>query len=208
VYSDALRRTVGDEASAAGQGARPTVVVLASNSPRRKELLTAAGIPYVVRGPDIEEVRRPDEPAVDYVRRMAEEKAFAIPISPGEIVLAADTTVVLQEHILEKPRDHADAERMLRLLSGQEHEVITGICLRTAGQKIIDVAITKVRFVQMTEQELADYVASGEPMDKAGAYGIQGRASKFIDRVEGCYFNVVGLPISLVYYHLKKLTWK
>ena len=208
MYSDALRRTVADEASAAGQGARPTVVVLASNSPRRKELLTAAGIPYVVRGPDIEEVRRPDEPAVDYVRRMAEEKAFAIPISPGEIVLAADTTVVLQEHILEKPRDHADAERMLRLLSGQEHEVITGICLRTAGQKIIDVAITKVRFVQMTEQELADYVASGEPMDKAGAYGIQGRASKFIDRVEGCYFNVVGLPISLVYYHLKKLTWK
>jgi septum formation protein len=184
------------------------MVVLASNSPRRKELLTAAGIPYVVRRPDIEEVRRPDEPALDYVHRLAEEKAFAISIAPGEIVLAADTTVVVQEHILEKPRDHADAERMLRLLSGQEHEVITGICLRTAGQKIIDVAKTKVRFVQMTEQELADYVASGEPMDKAGAYAIQGRASKFIDRIEGCYFNVVGLPISLVYYHLKKLTWK
>jgi septum formation protein len=184
------------------------MVVLASNSPRRKELLTAAGIPYVVRGPDIEEVRRPDEPALDYVRRLAEEKAFAIPIAPGEIVLAADTTVVVREHILEKPRDHADALRMLRLLSGQEHEVITGICLRTAGQKIIDVAITKVHFLEMTEQELADYVASGEPMDKAGAYAIQGRASKFIDRIEGCYFNVVGLPISLVYYHLKKLTWK
>jgi septum formation protein len=184
------------------------MVVLASNSPRRKELLTAAGIRYVVRGPDIEEVRRPDEPALDYVRRLAEEKAFAIPIAPGEIVLAADTTVVVQEHVLEKPRDHADALRMLRLLSGREHEVITGICLRTAGQKIIDVAITKVHFLQMTEQELADYVASGEPMDKAGAYAIQGRASKFIDRIEGCYFNVVGLPIALVYTHLKKLTWK
>ena len=208
MYSDALRRTAADEASAAGQEARPTMVVLASNSPRRKELLTAAGIPYVVRGPDIEEVRRPDEPALDYVRRLAEEKAFAIPIAPGEIVLAADTTVVVREHILEKPRDHADALRMLRLLSGQEHEVITGICLRTAGQKIIDVAITKVHFLQMTEQELADYVASGEPMDKAGAYAIQGRASKFIDRIEGCYFNVVGLPIALVYTHLKKLTWK
>jgi septum formation protein len=184
------------------------MVVLASNSARRKELLTAAGIPFIVRGPDIEEARRPDEPAFDYVRRLAEEKAFAIPIAPGEIVLAADTTVVLQEHILEKPRDHADANRMLRLLSGQEHEVITGICLRTGGQKIIDIAITKVRFLQMTEPELADYAASGEPMDKAGAYAIQGRASKFIDRIEGCYFNVVGLPISLVYAHLKKLTWK
>jgi septum formation protein len=184
------------------------MVVLASNSPRRKELLTAAGISYIVRGPDIEEVRRPDEPAVEYVRRLAEEKAFAIPIAPGEIVLAADTTVVVEEHILEKPRDEADALRMLRLLSGQEHQVITGICLRTVGEKIVDVAITKVRFVQMSEQELADYVASGEPMDKAGAYAIQGRTSKFIDRIEGCYFNVVGLPISLVYDHLKKLTWK
>ena len=158
------------------------MLVLASNSPRRKELLTAAGIPYIIRGPDIEEVRRPDEPAVEYVRRLAEEKAFAIPIAPGEIVLAADTTVVIQDHILEKPRDHADAERMLRLLSGREHTVITGICLRTAGEKIVDVAITKVRFVQMSEQEMADYVASGEPMDKAGAYAIQGRASKFIER--------------------------
>jgi septum formation protein len=184
------------------------MVVLASNSARRKELLTAAGIPFIARGPDIDEVRRPDEPAVDYVRRLAEEKAFAIPIARGEIVLAADTTVVVEEHILEKPHDQADALRMLRLLSGQEHQVITGICLRTTDAKVIDVAVTKVRFLAMSEQELADYVASGEPMDKAGGYAIQGRASKFIDRIEGCYFNVVGLPISLVYAHLKKLTWK
>jgi septum formation protein len=184
------------------------MVVLASNSARRKELLTAAGIPFVVRARGIEEVRRPDEPAVDYVRRLAEVKAFAIPITAGEIVLGADTTVVVEDHILEKPRDEADALRMLQLLSGQEHQVITGICLRTTDVKVIDVAVTKVRFLAMSEQELADYVASGEPIDKAGAYAIQGRASKFIDRIEGCYFNVVGLPISLVYTHLKKLTWK
>ena len=184
------------------------MVVLASNSSRRKELLTAAGIPFIARSPDIDEVRRPDEPAVEYVRRLAEEKAFAIPIAAGEIVLGADTTVVIEEHILEKPRDQADALRMLGLLSGQEHQVITAICLRTVGETIVDVATTKVRFLAMTEQELADYVESGEPMDKAGGYAIQGRASKFIDRIEGCYFNVVGLPISLVYAHLKKLTWK
>ncbi len=140
------------------------------------------------------------------MRRLAEEKAFAIPIAPGEIVLAADTTVVIHEHILEKPADQVDALRMLRLLSGQEHQVITGICLRTTDDKVIDVAVTKVRFVAMADQELVAYAASGEPMDKAGAYAIQGLASKFIDRIEGCYFNVVGLPISLVYSHLKKLT--
>jgi septum formation protein len=182
------------------------MVVLASNSPRRREILTAAGIPYVSRAPDIPEERRPNERPLDYVRRLAEEKAFAVPMEPDEIVLAADTVVVVQEHILEKPRDQADALRMLRLLSGQEHQVITGICLRAADRKVIDAAVTKVRFVSMAERELADYAASGEPMDKAGAYAIQGQASKFIDRIEGCYFNVVGLPISLVYFHLKKLT--
>jgi len=181
------------------------MLVLASNSPRRQEILTAAGISYVIRAPNIVEERRPGERPLDYVLRLAEEKAFAIPIAPGEIVLAADTTVAFQEHILEKPRDQADARRMLRLLSGQEHEVITGICLRTADAKVIDFAVTRVRFLPLTEQELAAYASSGEPMDKAGAYAIQGQASKFIDRIEGCYFNVVGLPMSLVYFHLKKL---
>jgi nucleoside triphosphate pyrophosphatase len=181
------------------------MVVLASNSARRQEILTAAGIPYIIRAPNIVEEHRPGERPFDYVRRLAEEKAFAIPIAPGEIVLAADTTVVFQEHILEKPRDQADARRMLRLLSGQEHQVITGICLRTVDAKVIDVAVTKVHFVPLSEQELADYASSGEPMDKAGGYAIQGQASKFIDRIEGCYFNVVGLPISLVYFHLKEL---
>jgi septum formation protein len=182
------------------------MLVLASNSSRRREILTAAGISYVTRAPNIAEERRPDEAPLDYVCRLAEEKAFAVPMDAGEIVLAADTVVLLQEHILEKPRDQADALRMLRLLSGQEHQVITGICLRTADTKVTDAAVTKVRFVAMAEQELADYATSGEPMDKAGGYAIQGLASKFIDRIEGCYFNVVGLPISLVYFHLKKLT--
>jgi septum formation protein len=182
------------------------MLVLASNSPRRREILTAAGVPYVSRAPDVAEQRRPGERPFDYVRRLAEEKAFAVPMEPGEIVLAADTVVVFQEHILEKPRDQDDVLRMLRLLSGQEHQVVTGICLRTADRKVIDAAVTKVRFVSMAERELTDYAASGEPMDKAGAYAIQGLASKFIDRIEGCYFNVVGLPISLVYFHLKKLT--
>ena len=182
------------------------MLVLASNSPRRKEILAAAEIPYIIRAPNIAEERRLAEGPVDYVRRLAEEKAFAVPISPEEIVLAADTTVVLHEHVLEKPLDQSDALRMLRLLSGQEHQVITGICLRTKDAKVTDFAITKVRFVPLSEQELSDYVASGEPVDKAGAYAIQGRASKFIDRIEGCYSNVVGLPISLVYYHLKKLS--
>ena len=184
------------------------MLVLASNSARRMEILTAAGIPYVVRASNIAEERGDGEAAVDYVRRLAEEKAFAIPMSAGEIVLAADTTVVIDEHILEKPMDHTDAERMLRLLSGREHQVITGICLRTTDAKVIDVAVTRVRFAPLSDQELAGYVASGEPMDKAGAYGIQGRASKFVDRIEGDYFNVVGLPISLVYSHLKKLSWQ
>ena len=181
------------------------ILVLASNSSRRKEILTAAGIPYIVRAPNIAEERRPDEQPRDYVRRLAEEKAFAIQIAPGEIVLGADTTVVLEDQVLEKPADEADALRMLGLLSGQEHQVITGICLRTPDAKTIDIATTWVRFVKLTDEELAAYVASGEPMDKAGAYAIQGLASKFIDRIQGCYFNVVGLPISLVYYHLKKL---
>ena len=109
------------------------------------------------------------------------------------------------DQVLEKPRDAADAMRMLGLLSGREHEVITGICLRTETRKIVDVAITRVRFVPLTPEEIEDYVASGEPMDKAGAYAIQGLASKFIDRIEGDYFNVVGLPVALVYRHWKEI---
>jgi septum formation protein len=181
-------------------------LVLASKSPRRQQILRDAEIPFVVRPADVAEERRPGELPTDYVRRLAEEKAFAVPIISGEVVLGADTTVVVDQHVLEKPRDTADAMRMLALLSGREHEVITGICLRSETRKIVDVAITRVRFVHLTSEELETYAASGEPMDKAGAYAIQGLASKFIDRIDGDYFNVVGLPVALVYRHWREMS--
>ena len=181
------------------------MLVLASKSPRRQQILRDAGIPFVVRPAGVLETRRASESAVDYVRRLAEEKALAVSLHPGEIVLGADTTVVIDEHVLEKPVDAADAMRMLRLLSGRTHEVITGICLRTAARKIVDVARTHVRLVALAPDEIEAYVASGEPADKAGGYAIQGLASKFIDRIEGDYFNVVGLPVSTVYRHWKAI---
>ena len=181
------------------------MLVLASTSLRRQQILAAAGIPFIVRAPNVPEQRGSDESPDAYVRRLAEQKAFAVPMHAGEVVLAGDTVVVVDQHILEKPRDADDALRMLRLLSGRDHEVITGICVRSNSQKIVDSASTRVHFVELAEVELAAYVASGEPMDKAGAYGIQGLASRYIDRVEGGYFNVVGLPMSLVYRHLKTL---
>jgi septum formation protein len=180
------------------------VLVLASKSPRRQQILRDAGIPFVVRSADVPEQRRPGESAADYVRRLAQEKAFAVPILPGEIVLGADTVVVVEGEVLEKPADTRDAIRMITLLSGREHEVITGICLRSDTRKIVDTATTRVRFVPLTSEEMETYAASGEPMDKAGAYAIQGLASKFIDRIEGTYSNVVGLPMALVYRCLKE----
>ncbi len=182
------------------------MLVLASKSPRRHQILRDAGIPFVVRASDVLEERRSGEPAIDYVRRLAEEKAFAVAMGAGEVVLGADTVVVIDGQVLEKPRDAADALRMLRLLSRREHEVITGICLRAESRKIVDHAATRVRFVSLTDEELKAYVASGEPMDKAGAYAIQGLASKFIDRIEGDYFNVVGLPVALVYRYWKEIS--
>jgi septum formation protein len=137
--------------------------------------------------------------------RIAREKAGAAVASPGEIVLAADTTVLIHGEILGKPLDAADARRMLRLLSGQRHTVLTGICLRSASRIVEDCAETSVWFAPLSSQEIEDYAASGEPMDKAGAYAIQGLASKFIQRIEGCYFNVMGLPVALVYRHLREM---
>jgi septum formation protein len=180
------------------------VLVLASKSPRRQQILRDAGIPFLVRAADAPEERQPGESAIDYVQRLAEEKAFAVPILPGEVLLGADTVVVIDSQVLEKPLDAADALRMLTLLSGRDHEVITGICLRAESRKIVDTAISRVRFVPLTRAELEAYVESGEPMDKAGAYAIQGLASKFIDRIEGSYSNIVGLPVALVYRHLRE----
>jgi septum formation protein len=182
-----------------------TPLVLASQSPRRSELLATAGFNFTVRSCPVEEIRAPGEPPDHYARRLAHAKADAAWENRDEIVLGADTIVVLGPEVLEKPVDAADARAMLAKLSGREHTVITGVCLRHAGGAIVSSESTRVRFLPLTPDEIAAYVASGEPMDKAGAYAIQGLASKFVDRVEGCYFNVIGLPLSWVYRNLKHL---
>lgn len=180
-------------------------LVLASQSPRRSDLLHAAGFDFVVRSRPVDEIRQPGEAPRDYALRLAREKAEAAWEEGDEIVLGADTIVVLGERVLEKPAGDADARAMLAQLSGREHAVITGICLRHASGAVTDAEQTQVHFLDLTAEEIKTYVASGEPMDKAGAYGIQGLASKFVDRIEGCYFNVMGLPVSRVYRHWKAL---
>jgi septum formation protein len=181
-------------------------LVLASQSPRRSELLAVAGFRFTVRVKPVEERRRAGESPIDYARRLARAKAESVWERSGEIVLGADTIVVIDDQVLEKPADVNDARAMLQLLSGREHTVITGICLLHEHGAIVDHAATQVRFAPLTDTEIADYVTSGEPMDKAGAYAIQGLASKFVESVHGCYFNVMGLPLSLVYRHWKLLT--
>lgn len=183
-------------------------LVLASQSPRRRELLTAAGIAFTVRAPCVDEVRGAGEDPLVYVRRLAVEKARAVELGPDETILSADTVVVAEGEVLEKPRDAADAARMLRVLSGRDHEVLTGICLRSGHSETVDAARSLVRFIELSDDEIAEYVASGEPFDKAGGYAIQGLASKFVTRIEGEYSNVVGLPIALVYRHLRSLRSK
>lgn len=178
------------------------MLVLASASPRRREILQSAGIDFETQPANVDETILSGESPESYVRRLAEAKARAV---QGEVVLGADTVVVVDSQILGKPADSADASRMLRLLSGRDHTVLTGICLRSGRGTRVDSASTLVRFATLSEAEIADYIATGEPMDKAGAYAIQGLASKFVERIEGCYFNVVGLPVSLIYKHLKKL---
>jgi septum formation protein len=180
-------------------------LVLASRSPRRAELLRAAGIEFAVRSVEIDETPRPGEFPREYVERLAEEKARAISAQDDEVVLAADTTVVLGVEIMGKPVDAADATRMLRALAGQRHQVITGVFLKRGPLVAGGVASTDVWMASMSDAEIADYVASGEPMDKAGAYAIQGFASRFIERIDGSYSNVVGLPIALTYRLLRSL---
>jgi len=179
--------------------------VLASASPRRAELLRNAAIPFTLCTLDVPEVRRPQEWPEDFVRRVAEEKAAAAFAShPGKFVLAADTVVIVEGQVLGKPADAQDAGRMLHLLSGGSHLVTTGVCLR--GPKVEDTRAetTTVSFSPLSDDEIAEYVATGEPMDKAGAYGIQGIASRWVTHLEGCYFNVMGLPVPLVYRMLRK----
>ncbi len=181
------------------------MLVLASQSPRRADLLAQAGIPFVVRVAPVEECRTPGELPEAYVVRLAREKARAARAEADEVVLGADTVVVASGELLEKPVDEADAARMLRALSGRAHEVLTGFCLRRDVAENIGVARTVVRFAPLSEDEIAWYIASGEPRDKAGAYAIQGLASRFIEGIEGCYFNVVGLPVPLIYRRLHEM---
>ena len=175
-------------------------LVLASASPRRADLLTAAGYAFEVRPAVVDESARPGEIPAEYVRRLAAWKADAAanPSAADEVVLGADTTVVLDGEILGKPDDDAHAVRMLRRLSGRAHEVLTAVALRYGHRRAADVACTVVHFAHLAEEDLAWYVASGEPRDKAGAYGIQGLAARFVERIDGSYPNVVGLPVALV----------
>jgi len=178
------------------------MLILASASPRRAELLRNAGIEFAVEIADLHEQREAGESPVDYSRRLARDKARAIAATrPAAFVLGADTDVCVDDRILGKPRDAADAAAMLRQLSGRWHEVTTGVCLISPGGAEEDVAheTTRVQFVKLSDAEVAAYVATGEPMDKAGAYAIQGWASRWIPRIEGDYSNVVGLPVALVY---------
>jgi septum formation protein len=174
-------------------------IILASASPRRAELLRNAGIPFRVVVSNLEEAPEPGEEPQEYARRLARDKARVVAKQfPDEPVLAADTVVFTEHHLLEKPADAADAARMLKVLSGRPHEVTTGACLIAGGKEDVRSETTRVYFSALSDAEIADYVATGEPMDKAGAYGIQGRASRFIGKIEGDYFNVVGLPVALV----------
>ncbi|HZY73852.1 MAG TPA: Maf family protein [Edaphobacter sp.] len=180
------------------------MLILASASPRRRELLTQAELAFSVESADLNEDLLPGEAAAAYVQRLAVEKAQTIwnrrqstdALDDPLIVLGADTSVVVDGHILGKPVDAADADRMLRLLSGRTHAVLTGLAAVTRKGILSDVEITQVAFNILNDEEVAKYIASGEPLDKAGAYAIQGYAARWIPRIEGCYFNVVGLPIA------------
>ena len=175
-------------------------LVLASASPRRAELLKSAGFQFAVLSAAIDETARPAESPEDYVRRLAREKAQTTATkAPGATILAADTTVVVDDEMLGKPIDPRDARRMLRLLQGRRHRVYTGVALWRLGAVRDAVEATAVDFSPMTAEEIEWYVASGEPFGKAGAYAIQGLASRFVSRIEGSYTNVVGLPIALVH---------
>ena len=206
-------------------------LILASASPRRRELLTQAGFTFRVHPAHIPEDPLPNEDPIAYVTRLARQKAEAVfnqlrtPGAPGPgsprtgprpggggpsplgtwdtsnpdlVCLGADTTVIVDSHILAKPEDPADAARMLHLLSGRTHQVITGVAVVTAARTEVAAEVTAVRFLTLSDADIAAYIATGEPMDKAGAYAIQGLAARWIPRIEGDYFNVVGLPLALV----------
>jgi septum formation protein len=181
------------------------MLVLASASPRRQELLRNADIPFEVQPTQVAEDPLPGEGAKECAERLAREKALAVARQrPQDVVLGADTVVVIDGQILGKPVDADDAARMLRMLSGREHQVITGVCLVLSGQWSVASEATTVTMSEISDEEIAGYIASGEPMDKAGAYAIQGIAARWIPRIDGDYSNVVGLPVALVWRMLRQ----
>jgi septum formation protein len=189
-------------------------LILASSSPRRSEVLRNAGFTFEVRPAPVDETRLPQESAEAYVERVARAKAQAAAHAhqAGEpaIVIAADTTVLVDGQILAKPEDAADARRMLRLLSGRTHEVLSALAVINiaTGQESLYVEKTRVEIVKLSEEEIENYIATGESFDKAGAYGIQGIAGRFAARINGCYFNVMGMPLSRLWTTLHELGWK
>ncbi len=170
-------------------------LILASQSPRRQSLLALFHIPFAVRVADIDEHMDPAKPLSQEVGRVSRAKAEAVPHAPEDVVIAADTIVVCGGQMLGKPKDTQDAFRMLRLLSGQTHRVMTGMTVLHNGQAVVCTEETAVHFRPLTDGEIQSYIRTGEPMDKAGAYGIQGGGALFVDRLEGDYYNVMGLPV-------------
>jgi septum formation protein len=180
-------------------------LILASQSPRRKELLGLFGVPFTVRVADIDETMDFSAPAAEEVARVSRLKALAIPREDDDVLIAADTIVVCQGRILGKPHDEAEAYAMLRLLSGRDHQVMTGVTVLRGNEERVFTQITDLHFRELSDKEIYRYIATGEPMDKAGAYGIQGGAALFCEKMDGDYYNVMGLPVCRLGETLKEL---
>ena len=180
-------------------------LILASASPRRKELMELFHIPFVIRAADIDETMDPGKPPYDEVARVSRCKALAVQREPDDVVVAADTIVVCQGRVLGKPHSPEEATAMLRLLSGREHQVMTGCTVLRGDRAETFTEVTDLTFRELTDGEIRAYVASGEPMDKAGAYGIQGGAARFCPGIHGDYYNVMGLPVCRLGQALKKI---
>ena len=180
-------------------------LILASQSPRRKELLGLFRIPFTVRVADIDETMNPSAAPYSEVARVSRLKALAIPREPDDVVVAADTIVVCEGNVLGKPHSEDEAKEMLRLLSGRDHQVMTGMTVLRGDSAAVVTEVTDLHFRELTDKEIDAYVATGEPMDKAGSYGIQGGAALFCQRMEGDYYNVMGLPVCRLTQILKEL---
>ena len=180
-------------------------LILASQSPRRRELLGLTGLDFIVRVADIDETMDPEKAPFDEVARVSRMKAEAVARKPGDVVIAADTIVVLGDRLLGKPKNEAQAEEMLTSLSGRAHQVMTGVTVLRGDRAITATEITDIHFRELSTQEIRRYIATGEPMDKAGSYGIQGGAALFVEKLQGDYYNVMGLPVCRLLLMLREL---